>query len=161
MAHFAEIDSNGIVLRVLVACNKDIANNGGEQSEQAAEYFGKTVGYSSNGVKWIQTSYNNNFRKQFAAIGDFYDSIKDKFIKPPQYPSWILNENDDWQAPVPFPTIIFTNKIIGGEENNPENPVEYQRYKTRWDENILKWIGNDENNDLVSWNSSTLSWEKQ
>jgi len=161
MAHFAEIDSNGIVLRVLVACNQDIANNGGEQSEQAAENFGKIAGYSSNGVKWVQTSYNNNFRKQFAGIGYYYDSIKNKFIKQQQHPSWILNENDDWQAPVAFPTIRFTNKIIGGEENNPQNPIEYQRYRIRWDESIIKWIGNDENNDLVSWNPLTLSWEKQ
>lgn len=155
MAHFAEIDSNNIVIRVLVACNQDIANNGGEQSEQAAEHFGKIAGYSSNGVKWIQTSYNNNFRKQFAGIGYYYDLVKNKFIRPQPYPSWNLDENDDWKAPITYPTIKYTNKIIDESEGN----ITYQHYKIKWDESNLKWTGIDENNNPVSWNSTTLSWE--
>ena len=103
MAHFAEIDLNNIVLRVNRACNQDIANNGGEQSEQAAEHFATISPLSSNGVKWVQTSYNNNFRKQYAGIGYTYDSVKDKFISPQPYPSWLLDSNDDWQPPVPYP----------------------------------------------------------
>jgi len=155
MAHFAEIDSNNIVLRVLVACNQDIANNGGEQSEQAAEHFGKIAGYSSNGVKWIQTSFNNNFRKKFAGIGDYYDLVKNKFIRQQPYPSWNLDENDNWNSPIVYPTIKYTNKII--DEN--DGKIEYQHYKIRWDESNIKWTGTDENNNPVSWNSTTLSWE--
>jgi hypothetical protein len=155
MAHFAEIDSNGIVLRVLVACNQDIANNGGEQSKQAAEHFGKIAGYSSNGVKWVQTSFNNNFRKQFAGIGYYYDLAKDKFIRPQPYPSWNLDENDNWKSPISYPTIKYTNKII--DEN--DGKIEYQHYKIRWDESNIKWTGSDENNNPVSWNPITLSWE--
>jgi hypothetical protein len=55
MAHFAELDENNVVLRIVVACNQDIANNGGEQSEQAAEHFKTVLPFSSNGVKWVQT----------------------------------------------------------------------------------------------------------
>ena len=79
MAHFAELDINNKVLRVLTACNQDITNNGGEQSEQAALHFQSLNQFSPNGVKWVQTSYNNNFRKQYAAINYTYDTIKDKF----------------------------------------------------------------------------------
>ena len=153
MGHFAEIDSNNVVIRVLKACNQDIANNGGEQSEQAAEHFGKIAGYSNNGVKWVQTSYNNNFRKQFAGIGYSYDLEKDKFIRPQPYPSWVLDENDNWKAPIAFPTITRTNKVIN------EDPIEYQPYKIKWDDTNLKWTGTDENNNPVSWNPVTLSWE--
>jgi len=55
MAHFAELDSNNIVLKVVVACNQDIANNGGEQSMQAAKHFESIVPLSSNGDRWVQT----------------------------------------------------------------------------------------------------------
>ena len=80
MAHFAEIDLNNKVLRVVVACNQDIANNGGEQSEQAAEHFKTVCPLSENGVKWIQTSYNHNFRQQYAGIDSTFYVSKNKFI---------------------------------------------------------------------------------
>jgi hypothetical protein len=107
MAHFAEIDSNNKVIRVLVACNQDIANNGGEQSEQAAKAFEKVVPLSENGIKWVQTSYNNNFRKQFAGKDYTYDSVKNVFIKPRPFASWSLDSNNDWQAPISYP-VTFT-----------------------------------------------------
>jgi hypothetical protein len=104
MAHFAELDSNNKVLRVVVACNQDIENNGGEQSEQAAEHFKTVCPFSENGVKWVQTSYNNNFRKKYAAVDDYYDPTKDKFITKQPYPSWTLNtETWLWEAPVTYP----------------------------------------------------------
>ena len=58
MAHYAELDINNKVIRVLTACNQDIATHGGELSEEAANYFGTYTPFSENGVKWIQTSYN-------------------------------------------------------------------------------------------------------
>ena len=126
MAHFAEIDSNNKVLRVVVACNQDVANNGGEQSEQAAKHFETTVPLSSNGVKWVQTSCNSNFRKQHAGTGYTYDSNKDKFIAPQPYPSWSLDENDDWQAPVPKPEPTYTST---------GKPHQYG-----WNEESLSWV---------------------
>lgn len=118
MAHFAELDSNNKVLRVVVGCNQDIANNGGEQSEQAAEYFKTVCPLSENGVKWVQTSYNNNFRKIFAGFEFSYDPIKDIFLPPKPYPSWILNVNNNWQAPVPDLNDDFKQYIWNEQEQN-------------------------------------------
>ena len=105
MAHFAELDSNNKVLRVVVGCNQDIANNGGELSEQAAEHFKNVCPLSENGVKWVQTSYNNNFRKMFASKNYIYDETKDKFIGIQPYPSWSLNSDDDWESPIERPSL--------------------------------------------------------
>lgn len=144
MAHFAELNSSNIVIRVLTACNQDILNNGGEQSEQAANYFGTYNSFSDYGVKWVQTSYNNNFRKQFGRIGYFYDSIKDKFISPQPFASWSLDSNNEWQAPVVYPTITTYG-------NNIE-------YFIDWDETEKKWIGKDNQNNTFTWIPSSFSW---
>ena len=76
MAHFAEIDSNNKVLRVLVVDNS--------QEHRGQEYLADELGF---GGTWIQTSYNNNFRGVFAAIGDTYDPVEDKFISNRIIPS--------------------------------------------------------------------------
>ncbi len=115
MAHFAEIDKNNIVIRVLVACDDDIANNGGDQSDEAAEHFKTVAPLSSFGVKWIQTSYTGSFRKQFAGEGDTYDQAKDKFIKAQPFASWVLDENDNWVAPVPYPDPEFPARATWNE----------------------------------------------
>ena len=103
MAHFAEIDEDNKVLRVLVFDNNDVDANGGDQSEQAAEFIQTSFGNSENGVKWVQTSYNNSMRKQFAGVGFTYDDVNDIFIAPQPFPSWSLDDNFDWQAPIPMP----------------------------------------------------------
>jgi hypothetical protein len=144
MAHFAEIDSNNKVLRVVVACNQDIANNGGEQSEQAAEHFKKICKLSSNGIKWVQTSYNNNFRKQYAGIGFTFDSAKNKFISPQPFASWSLDANDDWQAPVAYPTVTTYG--------------DNARYFISWDEAGQRWIGMNEESNEFYWTPSSSSW---
>jgi hypothetical protein len=144
MAHFAEIDSNNKVRRILVACNQDIANNGGELSEQAAKHFETIAPLSSNGVKWVQTSYNHNFRKQYAGEGDVYDSVKDIFIKIQPYPSWILDSNNDWKCPIPHPSIITYGN------NMP--------YSIDWDEPNQRWIGKDRELNEFIWIPSSLSW---
>ena len=86
MSHFAEIDENSIVIRVLVVDEELILS--GSMGEVS---------------KWVQTSYNNNIRKQFAGIGDTYDLAKDIFIRKQPYPSHTLNENNDWQPPISYP----------------------------------------------------------
>jgi hypothetical protein len=108
MAHFAEIDENNIVTRVLVVDNSE--------QHRGQEFLAEDMGL---GGRWIQTSYNNNFRKQFAGIGYTYDEVNDVFITPQPYASWTLDSNFDWQAPVPYP--------------NDDN--EYY-----WDEATLSWI---------------------
>jgi hypothetical protein len=92
MAHWAEIDSDNKVIRVLVGDNNDPAGDEG---------YSWLINNLSG--TWIQTSYNNNFRKQYAGIGFSYDSIADVFIAPQPFPSWSLDENFDWQAPTPKP----------------------------------------------------------
>ena len=86
MSHFAEINSDGVVQRVIVA-EQNFINSG-------------AVGDSFN---WVQTSYNNNFRKQYAGIGYTYDKVKDMFIAPQPYASWSLNSSNDWEAPTAHP----------------------------------------------------------
>ena len=100
MAHFTELDSNNKVLKLVVACNQDIANNGGEQSVAAATHFESVLPLSSQGVKYVQTSYNSNFRGHYAAVSDVYNEAKDLFITDPQpYASWALNESTGWYYP--------------------------------------------------------------
>lgn len=92
MSHFAEIDETGTVTRVLV-CDNNMPNEG---YDWLIETFGGT---------WVQTSYNNRIRKQFAGIGYTYDAVNDVFICPQPFPSWLLDGNFDWQPPVPQPVV--------------------------------------------------------
>jgi hypothetical protein len=92
MAHFAEINENNIVMRVLVTDNN--AHN--EGYDWLIENLGGT---------WIQTSYNGNIRKNFAGIGYSYDAERDAFMPPKPFDSWILDEETcQWQPPKPYPT---------------------------------------------------------
>jgi hypothetical protein len=75
MAHFAELSQANIVLRVVVIDNNDVIANGGDQSATAEKAVEQIVPFSKWGVKWVQTSYNNNFRKQYAGIGYTFDSV--------------------------------------------------------------------------------------
>ena len=150
MAHFAELkamtdptgftsDSHQIVKRVVVVGN-DIAAGGGTLEDNDMHVDGET--WCSNffkGGSWKQTSYNNNFRKQYAGINFTYDSAKDKFIAPQPYASWSLNDNDDWEAPVTYPTDI-TDKQIS------------------WDEDNQRWTAKDVENNLYNWDASGLTW---
>jgi len=77
MAHFAELDSNNKVLRVIVLNNQVICDENNFEQENLGIIFCKNL---FNGGIWIQTSYNSNFRGKFAGIGDYYDSDKDIFV---------------------------------------------------------------------------------
>ena len=90
MAHFAEIDQNNKVLKVVVTSNNDV--------NEGYDWLLDTLGGT-----WVQTSYNSNFRKQFAGIGFTYNEEADVFIQPQPFPSWELDEAFDWQPPVPSP----------------------------------------------------------
>ena len=86
MSHFAKIDKDNVVTEVIVA-EQDFINSG-------------EVGDS---FLWVQTSYNNNFRKQFAGIGFTYDKTNDVFIISQPFPSWTLDASFDWQPPTAMP----------------------------------------------------------
>jgi len=97
MAHFAKLGKGNIVEKVEVVSN-DIAT-----SEQAGVDFLKNL-YNDQNTQWIQTSYNGNIRKNYAGIGFFYDQVKDAFIPPKPYNSWVLNEDTcQWEAPTAYP----------------------------------------------------------
>lgn len=96
MAHYAFLDENNIVTQVIVGRNEDEVVDGISDWET---YYGELVGQ-----RCVRTSYNNNIRKQYAGIGFTYDAELDIFIAPQPYPSWSLNSNYDWVAPVPCPT---------------------------------------------------------
>jgi hypothetical protein len=100
MAHFAEVDDNKIVLRVIVVDNSDILDSNGNESEE----IGKEFCANLLGGNWIQTSYNKSFRKNFAGTGMLYKQDIDAFIAPKPYESWTLNSNSgQWEAPFPKP----------------------------------------------------------
>lgn len=100
MAHFAELDANNVVLRVIVVDTKDNSDANGVEKE----YIGKAFCERLFGGNWVQTSYNNKIRKRYAGIGYTYDAALDAFIPPKPYPSWTLdNATADWVAPVPMP----------------------------------------------------------
>ena len=101
MAHFAEIDSNNVVLRVIVVGNKDTADASGVEKEHIGAAFCERL----FGGNWKQTSYNGNKRKNYAGIGYTYDTQRDAFIPPRPFASWVLDEQTcQWQAPTPMPT---------------------------------------------------------
>jgi hypothetical protein len=104
MAHFAEI-LDGVVQRVVVVHDNDEAN-------------GAQFCHDLFGGEWLQTSYNGNMRKQFAGVGFTYDEVRDEFVQPQPYPSWTLDENNDWNPPTPMPT-------TGGSYNWSEEDLEW------------------------------------
>ena len=152
MAHFAELkamtdptgftsDSHQVVQRVVVVGN-DISTAAGDLGNNDMHVDGENwcVNFFKGGI-WKQTSYNHNFRKQYCGKGYVYDPLKDKFLAPQPYQSWSLDGNDDWQAPVTYPTDT-TDKFIS------------------WDAPNLRWIAQD-NSDPVNnfnWDASALAW---
>ena len=143
MAHFAELiqktdptgfttDKHWVVERVIVVDNSHVSADEALDGENwCSTFFG--------GGTWKQTSYNSNFRKQYAGKGYIFDTAKNKFLTPQPFASWSLDENDDWQAPVTHPTDI-TGKQIS------------------WDEAGQKWTAKDSEDNNYNWDASALAW---
>tara|TARA_Y100001937_G_scaffold118074_1_gene172044 strand:+ start:85 stop:591 length:507 start_codon:yes stop_codon:yes gene_type:complete len=139
MAHFAELDSNNTVLRVVVIDNDAVSNNGGDKSSQAETYVKNLLGHSTGGVAWKQTSYNRSFRRSFAGAGCTYDPSADIFISPKPYPSWVKNltgtKDDgysDWDAPVAWP---------GADVEYTDPWGNKAPYYWNWNEENTRWQG--------------------
>jgi hypothetical protein len=105
MAHYAFLNENNIVTEVIVGVDENILQT---------DTNGNIIGGSSDSWEdWYKnfrnqnckrTSYNGNFRKNYAGVGYYYDSIRDAFIPPKPFPSWILNEDTClWESPIPYP----------------------------------------------------------
>ena len=111
MAHYAYLDSNNTVVAVTVGKDETELING----LNTEIYYAQGTPYT---VK--RTSYNGNIRKNYAGIGYTYDAVRDAFIAPQPYASWVLDEATcRWQAPTPMPS-------DGGSWT--------------WDENTLSWV---------------------
>jgi len=106
MAHYAFIDSNNVVVNVIVGVDETVTQleNGVEVggSSEAWEQFYQNQPWHQ-GLTCKRTSYNHSIRKQFAGIDFTYDAESDVFISPQPYPSWTLDSNHDWQPPTPQP----------------------------------------------------------
>lgn len=103
MAHFAKLDENNVVLEVHVVHNNELLDDNGQESEAKGIEF--LTSWSGGYFNWKQTSYNANFRKNYAGVGYTYDSTRDAFIRPKPFASWVLNETTClWDAPTPMPT---------------------------------------------------------
>lgn len=110
MAHWAELDENNVVIRVLVGDNND--PNGDEGYTWLVENLGGT---------WVKTSYNGTIRKNFAGIGYTYDIDLDAFVSPQPYPSWTLNtETVKWESPIQYPndgkTYVWNEELLNWDE---------------------------------------------
>ena len=152
MAHFAELESKTdptgftsdthLVVKRVVVVGNDIEANGGTLEDNDCHADGETwcVNFFKGGT-WKQTSYNHNFRKQYCGKGYTFDAAKNKFLLPQPYASWALDGNDDWQAPVTYPTDT-TDKNI------------------QWDEAGQKWTATDYSDPVnnFNWDASGLTW---
>ena len=113
MAHFAELDDNQVVLRVIVVDN---------DNEADGETWCKNL---LGGIAWKQTSYNKKFRKNYAGIGFTYDESRNAFIPPKPFPSWLLVEDTcQWKPPVDYP---------GSETITWPDRYEWDEDRKRWE----------------------------
>ena len=114
MAHFAKIENNEVV-NVIVLNDNDCGGGIFPQSEIAGQQFIASIGLDG---EWVQTSYNRNFRGQYAGIGMGWNGEVFHHAQP--YPSWVLDSDGLWNPPIPSPR----------EENK-----EYS-----WDEGSASWV---------------------
>jgi hypothetical protein len=118
--HFAQLDQRDNVIAVLAVNKSDVNNTDYPESErEGIAYLTRIVG---NGV-YRQTDPDGAYRRRFAGPGMSFDVGRNAFIEPQPFPSWSLNDNDDWVAPKP----------------KPDDPTRYWI----WDEAQQEWIGYD------------------
>lgn len=118
MASFAKLDENNVVIEVHSVNNDVILDDNGNESEAIGIAFQQSL-FGADTV-WKQTSYNGTFRGHYAGIGYTYDTLRDAFIPPSPFPSWVfVEETLNWTAPVP----------------HPDDGNDYY-----WDESVLNWV---------------------
>jgi hypothetical protein len=102
MAHFAELDENNFVLRVIVVNNEDCLGGSGHESEAVGIAFCQTL--FGQDTRWVQTSYNSSIRRIYAGEGFYYDTNLDVFVEPKPDDSWSYNaETGSWFDPDTVP----------------------------------------------------------
>jgi hypothetical protein len=117
MAHFAQIDENNIVIQVIVINNQVLLESDNTESEIKGIDFCESLYGHRN---WVQTSYNQNMRYNYAGIGYTWDPDNNAFYAPQPYPSWSLNQDYIWEAPIPYPEDGSPEKIYAWDEENQE-----------------------------------------
>ena len=123
MAHFAELDDNNIVQRVIVVSNKNTSDANGVEDENIGIAFCKKL--YGEGTNWKQCSYNMKIRKCLPGTGYLYSEEHDAFVHPQPYPSWSLNEYADWMPPLPKPELTEEQVRLGYRYD--WNERDYQR----------------------------------
>jgi hypothetical protein len=125
MAHYAFLDADNVVTEVIVGKNE--GEDGIDWEVHYGNFRGQTCRRTSYNTQGGQhTAGGTAFRKNYAGIGYTYDSVRDAFIPPQPYPSWLLDEDTClWHAPVPYPEDVGT----------PENRRFYE-----WDEPTVSWV---------------------
>ena len=155
MAHFAELesktdptgftsDTHKVVVAVTVVANDCVPSDMHVDGETWCKNF-----FNKPNTEFKQTSYNNNFRKQYAGIGYVYDSSKNKFLCPQPYKSWALDSSDDWKAPITYPSTTsgsgFTYLISWNETKyNANNNTGWKAIKSNDDaetKTVYNWNG--------------------
>ena len=116
MAHFAEINEENIVTQVIVVHNNELLIGEEESEEKGVDFCESLFGHRN----WVQTSYNGNIRYNYAGIGYTWDPDNNAFYEPQPFPSWSLNEDFKWEAPVPYPEDTSEDKIYSWDEENQE-----------------------------------------
>ena len=140
-------DTHLVVVRGIVV-GKDVPTVDGPLEDNPKHVDGETYCHDLfKGGIWKQTSKQNAFRKQYAGNGMVYNAVKDKFIDTQPHASWALDANDDWQAPVPYPTIL--------EYDDPA-----KEYVIYWIEDGQHWQAAHEDNPrtIFHWDASALTW---
>lgn len=136
MAHFAQLDENNVVTQVIVVHNNELMD-GTDESEAKGIVFCQSL-FGAD-TRWVQTSYNANFRKNYAGIGYTYDATLDAFVppKPERFPSFVLDETTaTWKPPVDRPTDTVY----------------------RWDEPSVSWVAVPQSYPSWSASGDPLAW---
>ena len=160
MAHFAELESKTdptgftsnthlVVKRVVVVANDEVP------SDEHIDGETWCINFFKGGI-WKQTSYNGNFRKKYAGIGDVYNTTKNKFLSPQPYASWSLDSSDNWKAPITYPSVtddgqdpvVWTYLIVWNETKyNADNTTGWEAIKS-----------NDESETPTKYNWNGTAW---
>jgi len=172
MAHFAKLDENNRVINIIKVDNADVEANGGDWSTQAEQWVNdkfngifKQTSYNSNNGKYMVetitetyddgTPKNRTFQElendprckrwSYAQINGTYDSTNDVFIGIKPFDSWILDTSQwNYKAPVDYPSVLTYG------DNAP--------YFINWDEDNLRWLGYDSENNEFAWDPDSSSW---
>lgn len=124
MAYFCELDENNIVINIIVVDDKELLDQHGLSHEVLGLQFLASLFGTERKFKQVSETQEGDSNYQglpVCAIGDTYNPIKNIFIYPQPFPSWVLDSNDEWQPPI-------------------DRPVNWNEKSYCWDEENTKWI---------------------